>query len=343
MGNKKIVWFNKTFSSVHSALQLIRIGDIEKKYELIASSQNPHALVKLTSDQFFLEPNELKGNSYIEWCLNFCLENNINIFVPGKEATLISERSDLFKSRGIRLLLATNKQNIDLINNKQRFYETVRCDIAPPAKWKACSNLDEFDKAFIEISNSCKSVCIKPAVSVYGIGFRRICTDRTALKIFTSGNIYKIDLLSLRAMLSEVESFQPLLVMEYLDGNEYSVDCLADYGILKCAIARKKPLIIGDGQIIVDRKDINIACSQIINQYHLNGMVNIQFREGQDGLCILEVNPRMSGGIAMACLAGPNLPYLGLAGFDQGYDQISIDPIKYGLRVGETNSATILI
>ena len=46
------VWFNKTFSSVQNALRLIRQGDKEQAYTLVASSPNPHALVRLAADEF---------------------------------------------------------------------------------------------------------------------------------------------------------------------------------------------------------------------------------------------------------------------------------------------------
>lgn len=90
------------------------------------------------------------------------------------------------------------------------------------------------------------------------------------------------------------------------------------------------------------REDILDACTHLIRQFALNGNVNIQFREGDQGLRILEINPRMSGGIAMACLAGPNLPYLGLVAFDQGLDAVAPGPIEGGLRVAEINQAVRL-
>ncbi|MEO8407429.1 MAG: ATP-grasp domain-containing protein, partial [Oxalobacteraceae bacterium] len=76
--------------------------------------------------------------------------------------------------------------------------------------------------------------------------------------------------------------------------------------------------------------------------YGLNGIFNVQFREGQNGLGLLEINPRMSGGIAMACVAGPNLPYLALRGFDRGFDGVQIPAIRAGIRVAELARATEL-
>ncbi|MBC7502477.1 MAG: ATP-grasp domain-containing protein, partial [Herminiimonas sp.] len=133
-----------------------------------------------------------------------------------------------------------------------------------------------------------------------------------------------------------------MLVMEFLNGHEYSVDCVGDHGRLICAIPRKKSMVVGQGQTIDMRDDILESARQLAATYGLNGMFNVQFREGRNGLGLLEINPRMSGGIAMACIAGPNLPYLALTGFDRGFDNLTIAPIRDGIRVGELARATEL-
>jgi hypothetical protein len=44
----------------------------------------------------------------------------------------------------------------------------------------------------------------------------------------------------------------------------------------------------------------------------------------------------------MACVAGPNLPYLALRGFDRGFDDLPIPAIRAGIRVAELAHATEL-
>ncbi len=134
-----------------------------------------------------------------------------------------------------------------------------------------------------------------------------------------------------------------MLVMEYLDGHEYSVDCIGNNGSLVCAIPRKKPKIVGHGQMIDLRDDILECTRQLTAAYGLNGVFNVQFRERGSGLGLLEINPRMSGGIGMACLAGPNLPYLALLGFDRGFDGLHIPAIRTGIRVAERAYAMELL
>ena len=146
----------------------------------------------------------------------------------------------------------------------------------------------------------------------------------------------------LRRGFSAMDEFRTMLVMEYLDGHEYSVDCVSDNGRLICAIPRKKAMVAGQGQTIDMRNDILDCVRQLTAVYELNGVFNVQFREGQNGLGLLEINPRMSGGIAMACLAGPNLPYLALRGFDLGFEGLPIPAIRAGIRVAEMACATEL-
>ncbi|MET0808168.1 MAG: ATP-grasp domain-containing protein, partial [Pseudoxanthomonas sp.] len=57
---------------------------------------------------------------------------------------------------------------------------------------------------------------------------------------------------------------------------------------------------------------------------------------------LLEINPRASGGVAMSCLSGINLPYLALRGFVDGYDGLAIPPARFGQRVTEVAVAISL-
>jgi len=90
------------------------------------------------------------------------------------------------------------------------------------------------------------------------------------------------------------------------------------------------------------RHDILDATSRLCADYQLNGVFNAQFREGGGRPRLLEINPRMSGGIGMACLAGPNLPYIALRGFAEGYEGLDVPTPRHGMRVAEVSVATEL-
>lgn len=338
------VWFNKGFSSLHAALRLLRQGPGHGTgaVTLFASGAHPQALVALAADHYLTEPAGLATADYVDWCLDTCRQHAIDILVPSKAVQALVAQSARFAAQGTRVLAAADAATLALLDDKARFYAAVDCPPAPAPESLTVRTLAEFDAAFATLSARHAQLCIKPAVGVYGIGFRRIRTDVSAMDVLLRGMDYQIDLPTLRFMLGQVPQWAPLLVMEYLPGAEYSVDCLADAGVLRCAVARRKGTAPGQGQCIDMRADLQEACARIVAQFGLNGYLNIQFRDGVRGPGVLEVNARMSGGIAMACLAGPNLPWLGLQGFARGYEGLEIGPIAAGLRVGELNQATVL-
>lgn len=335
------VWFNKTFSSVGAAIRLIREADTAGDYEIVCSSTNPHAPAFLAAHASSVEPSGLKGQDYLAWCLDFCRMQGIGIFIPGKEASLISGARAQFKAQGTRVLSVAAPDMLDLLHDKAHFYQSVACG-TPPAAFRVVETAAQFDAAYRDLRQDHPKLCIKPSVSVYGLGFSVLDEERSSAQLLLAGVQYHIGLDDLQRGFAAMETFRPMLVMEYLDGHEFSVDCVGDHGRLICAVARKKPLLAGQGQTIDLRDDILQSTRQLAAAYGLNGVFNVQFREGQNGLGLLEINPRMSGGIAMACLAGPNLPYLALAGFDRGFDGLTIPPIRAGLRVGELSHAVEL-
>ncbi|CDG84482.1 ATP-grasp domain-containing protein [Janthinobacterium agaricidamnosum] len=329
------VWFNKTFSSVGTAIKLIRDADGEQRYHIVCSNTNAHAAAFLAAHEYAVEPAGLTGQAYLDWCLVFCRERGITIFWPGKEAGLIDAQRERFAAIGVRVLSVASAATLLLMHDKARFCAGLDLPLAPPAQFRAVSTIAQYDAAYAELRPLHDTLCIKPSESVYGLGFAVLDEERNGAQLLLAGAAYQINAQELRAGLAQMASFKPLLLMEYLDGHEYSADCVADHGRLVCAIPRKKPHTGGAGQLIDSRADILACCEKLARDYQLNGVFNIQFREGRNGLALLEINPRMSGGIGMACAAGPNLPYIALVGFDRGFDQVSVPPVQDGKRIGE--------
>lgn len=329
------VWFNRTFSSVHTALLLIRKADAEGRYHLIYSTTTPVSPAINGAHQFELEPPACVGPAYLEWCLDFCRRHGVGIFVPGKEAALISGARARFAALGTRVVAVAEPDVLALLDDKGRFYAEVDLPQAPPAEFYAVTDIAQFNDAYAILRERHASLCIKPAVSVYGLGFSRIDEERSSARILLDGAPYLIGLEDLRRGFEGMGTFRTMLLMEYLEGHEYSVDCLAHDGRLLCAIPRKKSLQAGQPQIVSLHQDILGATAKLAADYGLNGLFNVQFRESGGQPRLLEINARMSGGIGMACLAGPNLPYLALQGVDLGFDHVAIPPVRDGLRVGE--------
>ena len=336
------VWFNRTFSSVYAALGLIREADTDGRFHIVHSSANRHAPAERLDHEFQLEPTGLEPDAYIDWCLAFCRQHRIEIFVPGREATALADAHARFEAQVARVLSAATGAALRLIHDKARFYAETVLPEAPVAEFRRFENVAQFDAAYDELRARHTRLCVKPSHSIYGLGFAIIDEQRSCAELLLAGAEYHIGRDDLRRGLAQLGQFRSMLLMEYLDGLEYSVDCVGDQGRLVCAVARKKLAQSGSGQLIDMRAEILEATARLSAAYGLNGVFNVQFREAVGRPRLLEINPRMSGGIGMACVAGPNLPYIALRGFADGFDAVAVPPVRNGIRVAELSSATEL-
>jgi hypothetical protein len=337
------VWFNRTFSTVHAAISLIRQADVVGNYHIVYTHTSPDTPASRIAHQCGVEPKSTTGEKYVEWCLAFCLKNDIGIFVPGKEASAISGARARFAAQGTRVLCAATQEVLHLLHDKARFCKTVDLPHAAPAAFRVFENVEQFDAAYDELARDFETLCIKPSVSVYGLGFAVLDKERNAAQLLLDGAAYKVGLEDFRRGLAQMESCRPMLLMEYLSGAEYSVDCVGDNGRLICAVPRKKAVVANQGQTIVMDPVVLDATAKLAAAYQLNGNFNVQFREDNDQPRLLEINPRMSGGIGMACLAGPNLPYLALRGFDGGFDGLDVPAVHEGMRVNEMSHPVVAL
>ncbi|WP_338770823.1 ATP-grasp domain-containing protein [Massilia sp. METH4] len=331
------VWYNQTYSSIYNAMTLIRQHDGAGRYHLIYTASS-RTVAAHAAHQFELEP-PLKGNDYLEWCLDFCRRQDIGIFVPHREAALISGARERFAAIGARVLAVASPEVLALLHDKARFYATVDLPMAAPPETVPFHTAEQFDAGHAALRAKYPQLCVKPAKSVYGLGFALLDEARSTAQILMSGDQYQVGLQDFRAGLAGLGEFRTMLLMEFLEGLEYSVDCVADDGRLVCAVPRRKLVKPGMGQLIDPQPVILQATAQLAAAYRLNGVFNVQFRESGDRVRLLEINPRMSGGIGMACMAGPALPWLALAGFDRGYGRLEIPAVRAGVRVGEWQHA----
>ncbi|OYY73959.1 MAG: hypothetical protein B7Y40_06785 [Gammaproteobacteria bacterium 28-57-27] len=303
------IWFNKSFSVTHNLLELIRLGDAGGHLQLLASHSVDTAMARLAADEWFVEP-ELSGQAYVDWCLQFCAQHKVTLFVPGKAAINIARRLNEFYDLGTRVLLCADVDTLVLLDNKAAFSAAVDQTTTPTAETVEVHDLAEFQAAYADLRQRHTTLCLKPSVSVFGLGFRIIDEAHDALEHILAGQEQMLNLHELTQAMQGKPDFKPsLILMEFLAGEEWSVDCVAEYGELIHAVQRRKSNELSTPQYIDNHPDIAHMTDVLTRQFKLNGLFNIQFRVGERGIRVLEINARPSGGSPVACAAGLNLPF----------------------------------
>ncbi len=306
---KPRVWFNKTFSSIFNVFGLLRSPSSPVAAQLISSHTETDFLGFENADECHVEPKIWQEDDYLEWSLNFARTQRVDVFVPGKHMVAVAKRRHLFEEAGVKVLIAAEADHLDLFDDKAAFYRSARSSGHRVPDFDKVDDLSGFELARHRLSQAGLTVCFKPNRSAGGVGFRIIDDSSEDLANLLSGDVVRISPALCRSMLPADKPFRDLLVMEYLPGYEYSLDCLAQKGRLLRAVARRKPRRSAGTQLLESSPQLLEVAEQLTSKHALDFAFNIQIRLSHDAApALLEINPRFSGGVHLTSFSGLNLP-----------------------------------
>ena len=222
-----------------------------------------------------------------------------------------------FEQEGVYLSLPA-LDTLELVNNKGSLYEVAHnLGLGVPRTLRV-DRAEAFEKAVTELGYPKIPVCFKPEQGSGGRGFGILCQDANSWKTFfeTKENTPYLSWDYLISALRKTDVFPPLLVMEYLPGEEYSIDCLVDQGQPKYIIPRvRNQVSLGSSVVgtVVHSNEAIVFAQRLVASLGLHGNINVQLKRAADGqLKLIEINPRLSGTVVLCYAAGVNLPYFGV-------------------------------
>ncbi len=302
------VWFNHWFSTSYGLIEYMK-KDAEDEIYVIGTNKQIDSVIQKVCDEWY-QDSISDGENYIRYCLDFCVEHKVDVFVPRRKMVEISQNRSRFTELGVKVLV-DNYDIIKLLNNKAATYDYFKNQeglFIPD--YEIVNTAEQFVNAYTRLKSEDDQICVKFDRDEGAMSYRRIVdhVDKfTRLRIYPGAEIEYDTYIS---ALNEVDSFDDLMVMPYLPGDEISVDCLnTEKGLI--AIPRFK----GNSRhekIIYDERIIRMT-ELIMNKIKLECPCNIQFKMKDNKPYLLEVNTRMSGGLQMSCLAGNiNIPNIAL-------------------------------
>ncbi len=297
------------------AAGIIKCLQQESSFHVIAADANSNAVGKYLAKEFVTIP-VATDPSFIDAVLSICREKNIHVLLPlvTKELVPLSQHRQEFELAGVKLLISTTA-SLEIANNKSRLNEFLQWRGMAVPEFRVAETVEQFTEAVTELGYPQHPICFKPSVSNGSRGFRIISEKIPELDLllnYKPNNTY-IRLTDAVRILSS-GSFPELLISEYLPGEEYSVDCLANKGAAVLVVPRlRKRMINGisvEGEFVKE-ESIIAYCTQIIKELQLHGNIGIQVKRAAAGaFLIVEINPRVQGTIVAALGAGVNLPVL---------------------------------
>lgn len=306
------IWFNRWFTTVSHFMDMIRANEDRRKFIIYGTNPNKDALYLQNCDYAFIEP-DISGDEYIDFCLEFCQMHGINIFIPWKENVLISKRLAEFGALGVKVLVCPDAELMEMMDNKAATFQNIakRVSSIIIPDYYVVNNIEDFKKAYERLKEKGHEVCFKPVIGEGAKGFRVIKEEIDSIhQLLGSGSRSRIAYKYACEIFSQQETFPDLMVMEYLDGREYSIDCLSSQEEFYAAIPRMKD----DGRVkeLVENLELINLARAFHQEFKVPYVYNIQVKNNKGVPKLLEINPRMSGGLHFSCLSGINFPYLAI-------------------------------
>ncbi|MCM3569561.1 ATP-grasp domain-containing protein [Neobacillus mesonae] len=339
------IWFNRWFTTVLHYMEMIRNNEDQRKFIIYGSHPNRDALYLQYCDFAFEEP-EITGDKYVDFCLDFCKTHGIEIFVPRMENVLISKRVAEFEAIGVKVLVCPDPVLMEMMDNKAVTYQELLKNeggsIFPIPDYIVVNDVAGFKQAYAALKDKGHKVCFKPVIGEGANGFRVIKDEMDSIEqLFRHGTSFRIPFHYACDILGQQDTFPDLMVMEYLDGREYSIDCVSSKDQLYAAIPRMK----GDGRVreLVDHRELIQLAHEFHRKYKIPYVFNIQVKYNNGIPKLLEINPRMSGGMHISCLSGINMPYLAIKILlNEKIDAKQLKP-KFGIRASHIEKEMILL
>lgn len=319
------VWFTEGYSNLYHAMNDIKKADVSGEFKILSSHSKGHFIGSAASDWFITEPKFTTDDAFIEFCLETAKSFNVDIIFASRKQKVLSKFKHLFDAINCKVVVCVDHLEYDSIDNKGLLYDRLSAipdlSVNIPA-YQVVQDKDSFKAAYTAMSDKGMTTCIKPTVGVYGEGFKIIDSNDQAVLIRP--------LFSQDDYLSVIQQKdRPIILMEYLDGFERSVDCVAVNGEFIGGTIRKK-FTSSKPQLMECNPDVLDQAKWLTKALNLNGMFNIQFREHQGKNYLLEINTRLSGRSFYATLVGFNIPYIAACAFSgKPIPEFTIECDKY--------------
>ena len=291
-------------------------------------------------DYFYKIPSPGNEQLFIDKVLEIARKHEVRVIIPlvTRELFVFSKHIDQFLEKEIQVLVSDYKPLL-IANDKYELMDWCRKNDIPAPEFYKVNSLDAFKEAAAKLSFPEKMICFKPPVSNGLRGFRIITppgkVDKMDMLLNQKPNDVFMGMDEFEGIVKQSNYFPELLVMEYLEGDEYSVDLLADRGKCIEVIPRSRDKIkmgISFAGTLVKNEEIIRYSQKIVERLGLHGNIGLQFKNDSKGVPkILESNPRVQGTIVFNTAGGFNMVYNAVKVALQ--EEIQKQPVNWGMKM----------
>ena len=285
----------------------------KRELKIICTDAKENCAGKYLADGFYQIPRAIETDIYLEKLLEICILEKIDIILPQNtvELIILAENKNKFSRSGIEIVIS-DADKLSLANNKYELLRICQEIGIPYPKYFLVNNKEQLIKAAKKLGWPQKTFIIKPPSSNGSRGLRIIDDNKDYKQLFFNEKPTSLYTKFLNLLEMIGDSFEPLLAMEYLVGEEVTIDLFRDESTF-ISIPRIREEIrsgISFQNLAVKRDDLINYSKILADHLNLKFCFGFQFKYDFNGLPkILECNPRVQGTMVFATLMGANIIY----------------------------------
>lgn len=209
----------------------------------------------------------------------------IDFIFPAHDSVLVELTKH--KDKIDAIIIASPWETCEICRSKKKTYNLFSNEIKTPNVFKLSSNLNY-------------PVFIKPDQGQGSVGTQKVYNYQD--------------------LLYAIKKNPDILILEYLPGKEYTIDCFTNKEGKLIFIQGRQRIRISNGISVNSKPTSNIKFNEIAeiinNKIKLRGVWFFQVKEDINGnLSLLEIEPRVAGTMSLSRVQGVNLPLLSFYDF----------------------------
>ena len=314
------------------------MSKVRDQIRLIGADADAQAPSRKDFDAFHVIPMA-KDPEFISVMKDLCRKESTHLLVPvvTRELLLLAQNRKEIEYNGTRVAVM-EPESLRIANNKGLLFQKLEENGLDVPPYRITRTVKEIQEAMNAIKQIGAGVVVKPVEGNGSRGVRIIDKRRSAFDSFFNSKPdgMHISQEELLRILSEKKSLPlDMMVMSFLPGKEYSVDIVARDGQVLAAVCRVGLQVVSSNQtssMVVDEPQVIELCSRVVRMLKLSGNVGFDLKEDEHGKAyILEINPRLTGGIVTCLAAGANMPWLGIQSWLG--EKVEQPKLKYGVKM----------
>ena len=303
------IWLTEGLSSQRDIIQGITAAAkyFNHHVTIYASHRQPRNEILSLADHAFIEPGDEQER--LSFILNNMEKYAIQAIHTGRNAKWFETHRAALEARGARL--TTGARSLDMLNladDKVAFADAMQSRSLPVVPSIRVNSPAQLRTLLASQPFGDLPLCVKPVQGIYGMGFWQFDESVSPMAAFTHPDSRRVNAHGYLQALDAAPHMEPLVLMPYLPGPEYSVDMLAENGQVLAAVARRKEGALQYLENGGAAYELALSCAAAMGA---DGLINVQTRNDANGNpLLLEINMRPSGGIGYTRFSGVNLPGL---------------------------------